>query len=223
MSQMSVSEETARGYEPPRLTQHSVFLENRVGRLLDLMTIFEGQALVVAGVSILDSTDHAVVRIITSRGELARRLLGRNDLKFSETEVLAVELNNGHNLASLCRQLLQVEVNVQYAYPLIIRPRQLPVLALHTDDNVFAGQILRRRLFTLLAENDLGENATGNTPGPGSPAPGSPGPGSNPTSGNPGTPGSFTSDSADSGIFPATPGTPRDLEGHSRKEPVRGP
>ena len=170
---MAVSEQTTQGFEPPRLTQHSVFLENRVGRLLDLMGVFEGQALTLAGISILDSTDHAVVRIVTSHGELSRRLLARHEMVFSETQVLAVEIEPSRNFANICRHLLQVEVNIQYAYPLIVRPRQLPGFALHTDDNVFAGQILRRRLFNVLAENDLGDNATGNTPGPGTSAPGS--------------------------------------------------
>lgn len=164
MSQAPVEEATTRGFEPPRLTQYSVFLENRVGRLLDLMDVFNGQALTLAGLSILDSTDHAVVRIITSNALLASRLLGRHGMTFSESEVLAVEIASHDNFANVCQHLLQVEVNIQYAYPLIVRPRQRPVFALHTDDNVFAGQILRRRLYTLLCENDLGDNATGNTP-----------------------------------------------------------
>lgn len=164
MSQMSVEDKTQRGFEPPRLTQFSVFLENRVGRLLDLMDVFNGQALTLAGLSILDSTDHAVVRIITSNALLASRLLERHGMTFSESEVLAVEIDSHDSFAGVCQHLLQVEVNLQYAYPLIVRPRRLPVFALHTDDNVFAGQILRRRLYCLLAENDLGDNATGNTP-----------------------------------------------------------
>jgi len=92
MAQAPVAEQTGFRFEPPRNTQFSVFLDQRVGRLLDLMEIFSGQALTVAGLSVVDSADHAVVRIITSRGELARRLLNRHNLPFSEAAVVAVEV-----------------------------------------------------------------------------------------------------------------------------------
>ena len=165
MSQASVNDQVSYGYEPPRNTQFSVFLDNRVGKLLDLVQVFHGQHATIAGLSVVDATDHAVVRLLTSRAELARRLLGRRNLPFSEAEVLAVELGQGKTLPQLCRTLLGAEVNIHYAYPLLVQPRGLPVIALHTDDLLLSAQLLRRKLFTLLAENDLGENASFGTGG----------------------------------------------------------
>ena len=49
---------TASGYSAPHVTQFSVFLDNRVGRLLHLLEVFENQALTLAGFSILDATGH---------------------------------------------------------------------------------------------------------------------------------------------------------------------
>lgn len=165
MSQMPVSDQTARGYEPPRNTQFSVFVDNKVGRLLEVIEVFHGKPLVLAGLSVVDSADHAVVRLITSHGDLARRLLERHQLPFSEVSILAVELGQGKTLPEMCRCLLAAELSIHYAYPLLVRPRGLPAIAIHTDDPVLCGQILRRKLFTLLAENDLGDNAPRNTPG----------------------------------------------------------
>ncbi|MEM6457868.1 MAG: acetolactate synthase [Planctomycetota bacterium] len=165
MSQAPVDVPTARGYQPPVNTQFSVFLDNRVGRLMDLLELFDSSsALTLAGLSVIDSADHAVVRLLTSRAELARRLLNRGEHAFSEIDVIAVELPYENSLVTVCETLAGVELNIHYAYPLLVRPRGLPVVALHTDDVVFAGQHLRKRHFTVLAENDLGENATGNTP-----------------------------------------------------------
>ncbi len=160
MSQASVNDQIAYGYEPPRNVQFSVFLDNRVGKLLDLVQVFQGQHVCIAGLSVMDATDHAVVRLLTSRSELRRRLLTRRDFPFSEAEVLAVELGRGRTLPELCRTLLGAEVNIQYAYPLLVQPRRLPAVVLHTDDLVLSAQLLRRKLFTLLAENDLGDNAS---------------------------------------------------------------
>ncbi|MFW6061112.1 MAG: acetolactate synthase [Phycisphaeraceae bacterium] len=165
MSQAPVSDAITYGYEPPRNTQFSVFLDNRVGKLLDLVQVFHGQQAVLAGLSVVDATDHAVVRLLTSRADLSRRLLERHRLPFSEAEILAVELGRGKTLAELCRTLLGAELNIYYAYPLLIQPRGLPVIALHTDDLLLSAQLLRRKLFTLLAENDLGDNASRGTEG----------------------------------------------------------
>lgn len=166
MSQIPIDVPTARGYQPPVNTQFSVFLDNRVGRLMKTLEIFDNASqLTVAGLSVVDSADHAVVRILTSRSDLARRLLERNDRAFTEIEVIAVELPHDRAMTQVCQVLMGVELNIHYAYPLLVRPRGLPVVALHTDDVVFAGQQLRKRNFTVLAENDLGDNAPGSTPG----------------------------------------------------------
>src|SRR5262245_35555370 len=137
MSQSHVSDEVTFGYEPPRNTQFTVFLDNRVGKLLELIQMFQNQQLVVAGFSVHDAADHAVVRVVTSRGELARRILKRNDMPFSEAEVLVVELNDGGNtLAKMCTALMSAELNIHYAYSLYVRPHGLPVVVLHCDDQV---------------------------------------------------------------------------------------
>ena len=165
MSQTPVSEQTARGFEAPRNTQFSVFVDNRVGRLLEVIEVFHGKPLVLAGLCVVDSADHAVVRLMTSHADLARRLLERHQLPFSEVNILAVELGEGKTLPEMCRCLLAAELSIHYAYPLIVRPRGLPAIAIHTDDPQLSAQILRRKLFNLLGENDLGDNASRSTPG----------------------------------------------------------
>ena len=156
---------TARGFEAPRNTQFSVFLDNRVGRLRDLLECFDRQAVALAGLSVVESADHAVVRLLTSRAELTRRILNRCGHASSEVEVTAVELKDDHSLVTVCQCLMGAELNIHYAYPLLVRPRGRPVVAIHTDDYVLAGQLLMRRRFGVLAENDLGDNAPGTHPG----------------------------------------------------------
>ncbi len=164
MSHFSVKDQIAQGYQPPYNTQFSAFLDNRCGKLLELVEIFDGHALRLVALSVVDSADHAVVRLVTSRALLARRLLQRHQIPFSEAEILVVELGPSHTLSQLCIALLSAELNIHYAYPLMVRPHGVPTIALHTDDQVLAGQILRRKWFTLLGENDLGENATEGDP-----------------------------------------------------------
>lgn len=169
MMSQAVQPATAGGYQPPRNTQFSVFLANRVGRLLELLQALEAPALRVAALSIVDSADHSAVRVVTSRAELALRLLERHSLPYAMVDVLVVELPRHKTLACICQALVSAEVNIHYMYPLLLSPRGEPAVVVHTDDLVLAGQVLRKRLFTLLGENDLGDNATpgdGNLPAP---------------------------------------------------------
>ena len=156
-------------FEPPRNVQFSVFLDQRVGRLMELLRVLDRPNLTLAALSIVDSTDHAVIRLITSNADLTRRLLERNELPFGEADVLVVELAEDAGLEKVCRSLLAAEINIHFAYPLLVRPRGRAGVVLHTDDMTVAAGVLRRKLFTLLGENDLGENATRNTEGPATP------------------------------------------------------
>ena len=165
MPQAPVAELTAQSFEPPRNTQFSVFLAQRVGKLLEVLDLFEGRGVTLAGMSIVDATDHAVIRLLTSNAELTRRILARNDLPYSEAPVVAVEVEDWGSFGKACRALLRAELSIHYAYPLLVRPRGLPVLVLYTDDPILTAQVLRRSMFTLLAENDLGDNRSHNVPG----------------------------------------------------------
>lgn len=164
MSPPPLPELTAKGYEPPKNIQFSVFLDNRVGKLGDLVAVFQDQPLVLAGFCVIDAADHAVVRLLTSNADLAENLLKRHNMPFSQDEVLVIESTPDRSLADLCHSLLQAEVNIHFAYPLLVRPRGSPAVVLHTDDMTFVGQLLRRKLFTLLAQNDLGDNASRGRP-----------------------------------------------------------
>ncbi len=140
----------------PRNIQFSVFLDNRVGRLLSLVEVFDNQPLTLAGFSILESTGHAVVRVLTSDCAQARRLLFRYEYPFAENEVLAVQLDQGHTLACVCEALMSAQISIDYVYPLMVRPHGAPVLALHTHSNRDAAKTLANRGFTLLGEKELG-------------------------------------------------------------------
>ncbi|MCX5660051.1 MAG: acetolactate synthase [Planctomycetota bacterium] len=160
MSQAPLSNATSRGYEHPRNIQFSVFINNRVGQLLELIQIFDNQALTIAAINVIDSADYSVVRMVTSHSDLARSLLERTKHSFSVTEILVVDLGVEAKLTELCAALLSAEINIHFAYPLLVRPAGHAAVALHCDDRILATEVLLRRRFQLLAENDLGENGT---------------------------------------------------------------
>lgn len=156
MSQAANPLETARGYAPPSVTQFSVFLDNRVGKLLDVVqTLDHLYKCQICAISVHEASDHAVVRIITNCADATRDALEKKGLAFSEMNLLVVELVNNHTLASLCLGLLSAELNIHFAYPLMLGPTGTPTIAISVDDLTLAGQVLRKKGFRLLGEADL--------------------------------------------------------------------
>lgn len=148
---------TERGYAPPSVRQFSVFLDNRVGKLLELVQLFDDAPEVnLRAFSVLDSSDHAVVRLIFDNADAARHLMRRRQLAFSETDLLIVELSQHLSLTHICLFLLGAELNIRFAYPVMHVVNDNPLVAVAVDDNTLAGQILRRKGFRLLGEEDLG-------------------------------------------------------------------
>jgi hypothetical protein len=149
--------ETLPGRDWPTLTQYSVFLENRVGQLLEVVRLFRGTSKVrIVGLSIADSADCCIIRLILSHPEQGRELLEQAELPFAESQLLAVELPTGpQSLADVCTALLQAEINIHYAYPLIVHPHGRAAVALHIDNVEQASATLQRQGFDVLCEADL--------------------------------------------------------------------
>ncbi|MCK4626354.1 MAG: acetolactate synthase [Phycisphaerae bacterium] len=144
-----------RAYETPFVRQFNIFMPNRVGRLSELLTLLDEAEVEVAGLSVVDSADWAVVRMIFTDVGKARVKLTDAGVAFTESDVLAVELDDIDTFSRVCKALVAVELNIQFAYPLFIRHNDYPVLAFHADDHVLAAQVLTKRGFTLLDHEDM--------------------------------------------------------------------
>ena len=55
----------------------------------------------------------------------------------------------------MCLALLRAEINIHYAYPLIVQPHGRPAVAMHVDNNEQASRSLHEMGFEILCEADL--------------------------------------------------------------------
>jgi hypothetical protein len=147
---------TARGRNYPSIRQFTVFMENRVGQLLEVIRRFEGSKVRIVALSINDSAECAFVRFLLSHPEQGREILERAGLALIESDLIGVELPQGAQpLLQVCTALLQAEVNIVQAYPLLVRPRGRPAVALMVD-NIDAGlETLDSKGFEMITEADL--------------------------------------------------------------------
>ncbi len=149
---------TMRGRNYPTMRQFTVFLENRVGQLLEVIRRFDGTKVRIVALSINEATECAFVRFLLSHPEQGREILERAGLTLIESDLIGVELPPvDQPLSMICTALLQAEINIVQAYPLLIRPHGRPAVALMVDNTDLALETLSNRGFTLLSEADLRE------------------------------------------------------------------
>ncbi len=147
---------TARGRDWPSVRQFNVFLENRLGGLLDVVRRFETTDVHIVALTVVDSADCAIIRMVLSDPERAMEIFQQAKLPFTESDLLVVQLPDGPQpLLQICKALLMAEIDVHYAYTLLVGAQGRAALALHVADHETAVNTLTRRGFVLYTENDL--------------------------------------------------------------------
>ena len=77
-------------------------------------------------------------------------------MTFAVLDLLVVELFEDQTISKMCLCLLGAELNIRFAYPLLLTADQgRATIARSVDDHTLAGQILRKKNFRLLGEGDL--------------------------------------------------------------------
>ena len=148
--------ETTSKIGGPLVKQFSIFLTNKVGAMLDIVKLLNLNQTTVVALSISESTDSAIARVMVSDPELVERLFREQGIPFGQCEVLVVEMKEvAGQLSKLLAALLMAEVNVHFTYPLLTRPRGYAALALHVDDTECASSVLLGEGFKLLSQSDI--------------------------------------------------------------------
>lgn len=135
--------------------QFSVFTENRVGRLHELTALFKNSNVHVMAITVLDTTDSAIVRLIVDDPDKARELMINNDFPYTESDVLAVEMADESELKNVLGALLEAEINIHYVYSFLKRPLGRGALAINVEDPDVATQALGHRGFKALTQTDI--------------------------------------------------------------------
>src|SRR5947208_16019342 len=110
--------ETTSKMGGPLVKQFSVFLPNKVGAMLDIVKLLNTHQTHVVALSVSESTDSAIARIVVSDPGRVEQLFQEHEVPFGVCEVVVVEMREVATLlAKLFAALLLSEVNVHFPYP----------------------------------------------------------------------------------------------------------
>jgi hypothetical protein len=148
--------QTSSKLDGPLVKQFSVFLPNKVGAMLEIVKLLSAQHTHVVALSVSESTDSAIARIIASDPQRVEKIFREKNVAFGVSQVVVVEMREvATQLVKLLAALVMGEVNVHFAYPLLIRPRGFSAIALHVDDTECASSVLTGEGFKMLSQDDI--------------------------------------------------------------------
>jgi hypothetical protein len=129
-----------------RVPQISVFLENRPGRLMYLLQILSEAKVNLRALSVADTSDFGIVRLIVSDTDSALDAIQHAGLTAATTEVLRVEIPDipGGLASKVIDPLAKAGVNIEYTYAYSERALEKAVVVLKVDDLEKAEQALRQ-------------------------------------------------------------------------------
>jgi len=97
--------------------QFSVFMVNKPGVLARALTEFARVRVNIVAITMMDSAEHGVMRVVFEEPEKAREVLAKLNMPYNETEVLCVNLaNKSGALATVAEKLAKGHINISYAY-----------------------------------------------------------------------------------------------------------
>jgi hypothetical protein len=134
-----------------KVEQISVFLENKSGRLAEVMRVLGSAGVNIRALSIADTSDFGILRVIVNDNEKALKALKDNDFTVSKTEVVAVEVpDTPGGLAGILALLEKQSVNVEYMYAFIERSSDNAIIIFRFDGNDRAIKALSDAGITIL-------------------------------------------------------------------------
>ena len=124
--------------------QLNVFLPNKPGQLSMLCGAFSKARININAISVSDTIDHGVVRLVTDKNAMARAILKKKKISFSESPVILVKMPNTIGaLAKAAGKLAKATVNIEYLYGSTNKSGDTATIIMRVSDEEKAEAILK--------------------------------------------------------------------------------
>jgi hypothetical protein len=139
-----------------KITQLSVYLDNRAGVLADLTEYLGAEGINIRALSVAESRDFGVIRMIVPDPSRVAELLGKKGYNLQKVDVLALRVaDEPGGLGKALRTLVDENMNVEYLYTFLDKSGGQAVVILRVDNLDFARAVLVKKGFSLLSQEDV--------------------------------------------------------------------
>lgn len=136
--------------------QISVFVENQAGLLSEVTTTLADNGINLRALSIADTTDFGILRIIVEDVDAAAKILHENGYTYTVTPVLAVKMNDrAGGLAEILKVLADAGIFLEYAYAFLLQKIGEACLIIRVPDNEAAAKALAEAGIGIAEQEEL--------------------------------------------------------------------
>lgn len=140
-----------------KIKQVSIFLENRVGRIMEITEILGQNNINIRALSLADTSDFGILRMIVDNVEKAVTVLKGKGFIVKESYVVVVEVpDKPGGLASVLKVFSKKGINVEYMYAFFKKPQDKALLIFRFEDPDEAISILREKRIQVSGKEKLG-------------------------------------------------------------------
>ena len=151
---MTTSEDVSKRQQFVR--QFSVMMPNRVGAFSSLSNLLSRRHINVVGLSVQDSSDATVARLVVDDPDSAEELFMEQGIAFTLSELLVVRMKEtGADLKKCLTVLYEAETNLDYAFSLMVQHQGHSLLAMYLEDCEFGASVLNQAGLTVIYEDEL--------------------------------------------------------------------
>lgn len=137
------------------IKQLSVFLENREGRLEDVLKLLKEEDVNIISLSLADTSDYGMLRLLVNDPEKGRNALKKQGFSATLSDILAVTLPHRVGaLQEVLHTLYMAEINVEYMYALCTKTDEAAI-AIKPSDLERAQEVLSEAGAHFFGEADL--------------------------------------------------------------------
>lgn len=136
--------------------QLSVFLENKSGRLTEILDFLGMENIRIIAASVADTSEYGIMRLITTDNERAFSLLKANRVSVNLSDVFV--LSNSGRVGDFSRQLKYFAlagISIEYMYCFSVQKKAF--LIIHTNNREASRQVINFNKLTVISEAELKE------------------------------------------------------------------
>ncbi len=140
-----------------KITQLSVFLENKEGRLYEATELLGQAGVDIKALTIAENEDFGVLRMVVDKPDAAVEVLKTGGFVASMTEIVAVEVeDHPGGLARVLKVFCDHQINVEYMYAFVEKTGGKAIVVFRFDDLDKAIAVLTQNHIRILGRKDIG-------------------------------------------------------------------
>lgn len=139
-----------------KITQLSIFLENKGGRLCEVISLLGDNNINIRALTIAESENYGILRVVADKPDEALAAVKKAGFAANITDIVAVEIEDlPGGLAKLLKVLKENKINVEYMYSFVERSSDKALMVFRFENIDEATAVIKQSGFNIIGRKGI--------------------------------------------------------------------